>query len=71
MKASKPGELRQKTVEELERLSAEKTENLFNLKIRHAAGRLESAADIAATRRDLARVKTVLAEKRRAEAPAK
>jgi large subunit ribosomal protein L29 len=67
MKASKPSELRQKTADELDKLAAEKAENLFNLKLRHAAGRLESSADLAATRKDLARVKTLAAEKRRAE----
>lgn len=66
MKGTKPSELREKSVEELNKLANEKTENLFNLKIRRAAGTLESSADIAATRRDLARVKTVLAAKQKA-----
>lgn len=66
MKGTKPNELREKSVEELSKLANEKTENLFNLKIRRAAGTLESSADIAATRRDLARVKTVLAAKQKA-----
>jgi large subunit ribosomal protein L29 len=65
MKGTKPSELREKTVEELERLANEKAENLFNLKVRRAAGTLESSADILATRRDLARVKTVLGEKQK------
>lgn len=67
MKRTKPSELREKTTEELRRLVDEKTENLFNLKIRHAGGSLESPADLRATRRDLARVQTVLAEKIKAE----
>jgi len=66
MKGTKPSELREKSVEELSKLANEKTENLFNLKIRRAAGTLESSADIATTRRDLARVKTVLAAKQKA-----
>lgn len=70
MKRTKPAELREKSPEELARLSQEKAENLFNLKVRHAGGNLESSADIRATRRDLARVHTVLAEKcRTAAAP--
>ena len=65
MKSMKTSELRQKSVDELSKLAAEKAENLFNLKVRRAAGNLESSADIRATRRDVARVKTVWAEKTR------
>ncbi len=68
MKRTKPIELREKSAEELTRLANEKAENLFNLKIRGAAGTLESAADIRSIRRDIARVKTVLGEKQRAAA---
>jgi len=63
MKGTKPSELREKSLEELTRLAREKEENLFNLKIRQAAGTLESVADLSSLRRDLARVKTVLTEK--------
>lgn len=66
MKRINASELREKSVEELSRLAEEKAENLFNLKIRLAAGTLESSADVKATRRDIARVNTVLAEKRAA-----
>jgi large subunit ribosomal protein L29 len=65
MKRTKPTELREKNVEELTRLASEKRENLLNLKLRHAAGTLESSADLRAVRRDVARVKSVLAEKTR------
>ena len=67
MKRTKPSELREKTNEELDRLASEKAENLFNLKVRHAGGTLESSADIRATRRDIARVKTVLTQKSKAQ----
>lgn len=63
MKRTKPSELREKSVEELTRLASEKSENLLNLKLRHAAGTLESSADLRAIRRDIARVKSVLAQK--------
>lgn len=66
MKGTKTAELREKSVEELQRLASEKAENLFNLKVRHAAGTLETAADIRAVRRDIARVKTILTEKQQA-----
>lgn len=63
MKGTKPSELREKSLEELTRLANEKAENLFNLKVRLAAGNLESSADVRTLRRDLARVRTVLTEK--------
>jgi large subunit ribosomal protein L29 len=66
MKKTKPSELRDKNLEELSKLASEKSENLFNLKVRRAAGTLESSADIRSVRRDLARVKTVLHQKQKA-----
>jgi large subunit ribosomal protein L29 len=59
----KAAELRELSVEELARKAAEMRENLFNLKIRHAAGTLDSSADLGKTKRDLARVMTVLGQK--------
>ncbi len=59
----KATELRELSVEELARKAAEMRENLFNLKIRHAAGTLDSSADLGKTKRDLARVMTVLTQK--------
>jgi large subunit ribosomal protein L29 len=67
----KAGELRDLPVEELSRRANEMRENLFNLRIRHAAGTLDSSADLSKHRRDLARVLTVLNQKKRgAPAPA-
>jgi large subunit ribosomal protein L29 len=71
MKKTKPGELRDRTADELQKLAGEKSENLFNLKVRRAAGTLENSADIQATRRDIARVRTVLHQKRQAAAAEK
>jgi large subunit ribosomal protein L29 len=59
----KGAELRELSVEELARKAAEMRENIFNLKIRHAAGTLDSSADLGKTKRDLARVMTVLSQK--------
>jgi large subunit ribosomal protein L29 len=70
----KATELKELSVEELSRKAAEMRENLFNLKIRHKAGTLTSSADLGKTRRDLARVLTVLTQKQKAAqgaAPAK
>ena len=67
----KATELKELSVEELSRKAAEMRENLFNLKIRHKAGTLSSSADLGKTKRDLARVMTVLTQKQHAaKAPA-
>ncbi len=56
-------ELKDFTPEELNRRAGEIRENLFNLKIRHAAGTLDSSADLLKNKRDLARVLTTLTQK--------
>ena len=63
MKAS---EFRELSVEELEVKQKELAEALFNLKFQHATGQLDNTAQLKRTRRDIARVKTVLGEKQRA-----
>ena len=70
-------ELKDLTVEELNRRAGELRENLFNLKIRRRAGTLESTSDVTKNKRDLARILTVLTQKqgtskaqRRAQKPA-
>jgi len=67
----KAGELRDLPVDELTRRANEMRENIFNLRIRHAAGTLDSSSDLSKHRRDLARVLTVLNRKKHgAPAPA-
>ena len=61
----KAAELRDLPVDELSRKAAELRENVFNLRIRHAAGTLDSSADLGKQRRDLARVLTVLNQKKK------
>jgi large subunit ribosomal protein L29 len=63
MKAS---EFRELSVEELEVKAKELTEAFFNLKFQHATGQLDNTAQLRRTRKDIARVKTILGEKRRA-----
>ncbi len=65
----KAAELRDLPVEELTRRANEMRENIFNLRIRHAAGTLDSSADLGKHKRDLARVLTVLNQKKSAGAP--
>ncbi len=64
MKAS---ELRDLSTEELETKERELVESLFNLKFQHATGQLDNTAQLKKTRKDIARVNTVLVEKRLAQ----
>ncbi len=58
----KAKELRNLTKEELVEKEKELDQELFNLKFQKAAGQLSNTAMILKTKRDLARVKTVLRE---------
>lgn len=60
----KARELKDLTGEELKAKEKEVQETLFNLRFQHATGLLENTMRIPATRRDLARIKTVLREKK-------
>jgi large subunit ribosomal protein L29 len=62
MKAS---ELRDLTLDELLRKETELSAELFNLRFQIATNQLENPMRLPLTKRDLARVKTVIAEKRR------
>jgi len=61
----RPDELRQMTIEELELKAASLEEELFNLRMRHALGQVENPMQLRNLRRDIARVKTIINEKRR------
>ena len=61
MKAS---ELRTKTSEELEVMLKDLKSELFNLRFQHAINQLENPHKIADTKKDIARVMTVIAEKK-------
>ena len=56
-------EIRDMAMEELKRKNHDLSEELFRLRIRHASGQLDTPSALGRTRRDIARVKTVLAEK--------
>jgi large subunit ribosomal protein L29 len=60
-------EFRDLSIEELSVKEKELAEALFNLKFQHATGQLDNTAQLAKTRKDIARVKTILVEKRGAE----
>ena len=54
-----PDELREKSGEELKKLSADMKEELFRLKIRKATGQLEKTHRIKELKKDLARINTI------------
>ena len=60
----KAGEFRDLSIEELSVKEKELAESLFNLKFQHATGQLDNTAQLEKTRKDIARVKTILVEKR-------
>ena len=64
MKAS---ELRDLSIEELEVKEKELVEAMFNLRFQHSTGQLDNTAQLGKTQKDIARVKTLLVEKRGAQ----
>ena len=48
------------STDELKRKSEELAENLFRLRIRHSSGQLETSSALGKTKKDIARIKTVL-----------
>jgi len=63
----KISEVRGLGINELQNKNGDLAEELFRLKIRHAAGQLESTASLGRLRKDIARVATVLKEKEAAD----
>ena len=59
----KTKELHGLTVEELNNRLKELSEELFNLRFRHATGQLENPASLKNCKRDIAKVKTILRER--------
>ena len=67
MKADK---VREMSDDELRTKERELQEQLFRLRFQKSLGQLENALKIRETRRDIARVKTVMRQKKQAAAPA-
>lgn len=67
MKALKASDLREKTLEELLKDEEDLQTQLFKLRFQQSAGQAENPHRIRGVRRDLARVKTILNERRRPE----
>jgi large subunit ribosomal protein L29 len=59
MKAS---EIRELSAEEKQRKITDLKQELFNLRFQHATGQLENSSKMKQTKRDIARIKTILSE---------
>lgn len=64
----KPGELREKSDAELERYISDRTDDLMHYRIQQATGVIDNVRSKRDMRKDIARAKTILNERRRAQA---
>jgi large subunit ribosomal protein L29 len=60
----KPGDLRAMTVDQLDDEALKLKKERFNLRFQRATGQLENTARVRQIRRDIARIKTIAAQKR-------
>ena len=58
----KPSELRELSIDELKEKETELAQELFNLRFQRAANQLENKMKIGLTKREIARVKTIIHE---------
>jgi large subunit ribosomal protein L29 len=65
MKATKPADMRTRTGDELTEQLELLGKEIFNLRFQKASGQLENTARVRQARRDMARIKTILGERRR------
>ena len=63
MKAKEIKEIRALSVEKLEEKLQELKKDLFMLRMQHATNQLDNPMQIAAVKKDIARVKTIIREK--------
>jgi len=59
----KVSELRDLSIDELRQKNQELDEEYFRLKLRHTSGQLDSPSALGLTRKNIARIKTVLRQK--------
>ena len=63
MKAKEIKEIRSLSVEKLEEKLQELKKDLFMLRMQHATNQLDNPLQIAAVKKDIARIKTIIREK--------
>jgi len=69
VKGMKASDLRARTADELTEEVDTLGREIFNLRFQRASGQLENTARVRQVRREIARIKTILAERRRAAPP--
>ncbi|MBL8805278.1 MAG: 50S ribosomal protein L29 [Rhodospirillales bacterium] len=65
---TKPADIRAKTDDQLKEQLGDLRKEQFNLRFQKASGQLENVARVRVVRRDIARIETVLGERRRKSA---
>ena len=68
MAATKIGDVRAKSADELNTMLLDLRKEQFNLRFQRATGQLEALSRIKQVRRDIARVKTIIGERTRSAA---
>ncbi len=63
----KSSEIREMSLEEMQRKRDDLKEEMFNLRFQHGVGQLENTAKLKQTRRDIARIETLIREQQRAD----
>ena len=63
----KSREIREMSLEEMQRKGDDLKEEMFNLRFQHGAGQLENTAILKQTKRDIARIETLIKEQQRAD----
>ena len=66
MAATKIGDVRAKSADELNTMLLDLRKEQFNLRFQRATGQLEALSRVKQVRRDIARVKTIIGERARA-----
>lgn len=68
MKTKELNELKAKTLQELDTELKNKKNELFTLRFQLATGQLQNTASIREVKRDIARVKTIISQREKAQA---
>jgi large subunit ribosomal protein L29 len=69
VKGRKAGDMRARSEDELTEELDTLGKEIFNLRFQRASGQLENTARVRQVRRDIARIKTILGERRRPASP--
>lgn len=64
----KAKDLRNLSIEELKKKDSESREDLFKLRFKHGIRRLENPAKLNELKKDIAKIQTILSEKKREQA---